>query len=191
MGVKMKRSAVAAKVPTTAQIELGEFAINTYDGRVFIKMNNGSDAVVELLPGHRNLQGIANAATALANLGGAPLASPALTGTPTAPTQTVGNNTTRIATTAFVQAAVAALIDSSPGALNTLNELAAALGDDANFASTMTTALAGKAATSHTHTIANVTGLQTALDAKVASTRITISASSPSGGSNGDLWFKV
>lgn len=48
----------------------------------------------------------------------------------------------------YVDAAVAALIDAAPGALDTLNELAAALGDDANFASTITTALAGKVATS-------------------------------------------
>lgn len=75
----------------------------------------------------------------------APLASPALTGNPTAPTQAAGNSTTRLATTAFVQAAIAALINSAPGALDTLNELAAALGNDANFASTVTTALVGKA----------------------------------------------
>lgn len=64
----------------------------------------------------------------------------------TAATPTVGDNTTKIATTAFVDAAVSALIAAAPGALDTLDELAAALGDDANFASTMTTALAGKAA---------------------------------------------
>ena len=75
----------------------------------------------------------------------APLASPALTGTPTAPTATAGANSTQIATTAFVAAAVAALIDGSPGALDTLNELAAALGDDANFVSTVTNSLALKA----------------------------------------------
>jgi hypothetical protein len=74
----------------------------------------------------------------------APLASPALTGNPTAPTQTLGNDSTRLATTAFVQAALAALVDSSPAALDTLNELAAALGDDANFATTITNALANK-----------------------------------------------
>lgn len=74
----------------------------------------------------------------------APKASPALTGTPTAPTAAPGTNTTQLSTTAFVQAAVAALIASAPGALDTLDELAAALGDDANFAATMTTALAGK-----------------------------------------------
>jgi hypothetical protein len=71
----------------------------------------------------------------------APLASPALTGTPTAPTAAASTNTTQIATTAFVQAVVAGLIDAAPGALNTLNELAAALGDDPNFATTITNAV--------------------------------------------------
>jgi hypothetical protein len=70
--------------------------------------------------------------------------SPALAGTPTAPTATAGTNTTQLATTAFVRAEVAALIASAPGALDTLDELAAALGDDPNFATTITTALAGK-----------------------------------------------
>lgn len=74
----------------------------------------------------------------------AALASPALTGSPTAPTATAGTNTTQIATTAFVAAAIGALIDAAPGAMDTLNELAAALGDDPNFATTVTNALAGK-----------------------------------------------
>lgn len=86
---------------------------------------------------------ITGLAAALALL--APLASPALTGNPTAPTQATGNNSTRLATTAFVQAAITALINGSPGALDTLNELAAALGNDANFAATVTNALALKA----------------------------------------------
>ena len=74
----------------------------------------------------------------------APKASPTFTGTPKAPTAAAGNNSTQLATTAFVQAAIAALVDSSPGALDTLNELAKALGNDPNFATTMTNALAGK-----------------------------------------------
>ena len=73
------------------------------------------------------------------------LASPALTGTPTTPTPAAGNNTTQVANTAFVQASIAALIASAPGALDTLNELAAALGNDPNFATTVTNALALKA----------------------------------------------
>jgi phage-related tail fiber protein len=71
-------------------------------------------------------------------------ASPTFTGTPKAPTAAAGNNSTQLATTAFVQATIAALVDSSPGALDTLNELAKALGNDPNFATTMTNALAGK-----------------------------------------------
>ena len=74
----------------------------------------------------------------------APLASPGLTGTPTAPTAAQTANNTQIATTAFVKAALAGLVGSSPAALDTLNELAAALGNDPNFATTMTNALAGK-----------------------------------------------
>lgn len=77
----------------------------------------------------------------------AALASPVLTGTPTAPTAASGTNTTQLATTAFVAVAIGALIDAAPGAMDTLNELAAALGDDPNFATTVTNALAGKLAT--------------------------------------------
>ena len=72
----------------------------------------------------------------------------ALGGNPTTTTQSAGNNTTRIATTAFVSTAVANLVDSAPSALDTLNELAAALGDDANFSTTVTNSLAGKVALS-------------------------------------------
>ncbi|EPC0744150.1 phage tail protein [Escherichia coli] len=74
----------------------------------------------------------------------APKASPALTGTPTAPTAAQTVNNTQIATTGFVKSAIAALVASSPAALDTLKELAAALGNDPNFATTVTNALAGK-----------------------------------------------
>jgi len=74
----------------------------------------------------------------------APLASPAFTDTPTAPTAAAATNNQQIANTEFVQGLIADLIASSPGALDTLNELAAALGDDADFVGTMTTALATK-----------------------------------------------
>ncbi|TZD51978.1 phage tail protein [Escherichia coli] len=70
--------------------------------------------------------------------------SPSLTGTPTAPTAAQTVNNKQIATTAFVKSAIAALVASSPAALDTLNELAEALGNDPNFATTMTNALAGK-----------------------------------------------
>lgn len=75
----------------------------------------------------------------------APLASPTLTGTPLAPTATAGTNTTQVATTAFVRTEVANLVAVAPAALDTLNELAAALGNDASFSTTVTTSLGLKA----------------------------------------------
>ena len=79
----------------------------------------------------------------------APLASPALTGSPTAPTAAAADNSTKIATTAYADRAASnaasALVAASPAALDTLNELAAALGNDASFSTTMTNALAAKA----------------------------------------------
>lgn len=86
------------------------------------------------------------AATVSTQLGlKAPIASPALTGTPTAPTAALGNNSTQLANTAFVTAAIAALVNGSQATLDTLNELATALGNDPNFATTMANSLGLKA----------------------------------------------
>jgi hypothetical protein len=78
----------------------------------------------------------------------APLASPALTGSPTAPTATAADNSTKIATTAYADRAASnaasALVASAPGALDTLNELATALGNDASFSTTITNSIATK-----------------------------------------------
>ncbi|CHR59756.1 side tail fiber protein [Salmonella enterica subsp. enterica serovar Typhi] len=74
----------------------------------------------------------------------APLDSPAFTGTPTTPTPPDDAAGLETANAAFVRKLLAALVDSSPEALDTLNELAAALGNDPNFATTVTNALAGK-----------------------------------------------
>jgi hypothetical protein len=90
-------------------------------------------------------------------------------------TASIGTNTTAPATTAFVQQEVSALVDSSPEALNTLNELAAALGDDANFSTTVTNSIATKlplAGGTMTGTIAGFTS--TGIDDNATSTAITI-----------------
>lgn len=73
------------------------------------------------------------------------IASPTFTGIPSAPTAATGTNTTQIATTQYVRTEINNVINSAPAALDTLNELALALNNDSNFASTVTTALAGKA----------------------------------------------
>ena len=89
--------------------------------------------------------------TAVTDADLAPINSPTFTGTPTLPTGTIattqaaGDNSTAVATTAFVGTAVANLVDSSPALLNTLDEIAAAIGDDPNFATTITTSIGLKA----------------------------------------------
>lgn len=97
---------------------------------------------------------------------------------PVVPDLPAGENSMKAVNAKFVQAAVAALVNSSPAALDTLNELATALGNDPNFATTITnalaakadaaattTALAGKAASSHTHTAADITDLASVIAA--------------------------
>lgn len=86
--------------------------------------------------------GAGSLAAALALL--APLSSPALAGTPTAPTAAVGTNTDQIATMAALKAGLDGLVAAAPGALDTLDELAAALGDDPNFRTTILNAIAEK-----------------------------------------------
>ena len=162
--------------------------------------------------------------------------SPAFTGTPIAPTATAGTNTTQIATTQYVRTEVANLVNSAPGALDTLDELAQALGDDASFATTVTTAIGLKApidSPAFTGTVTGITktmvglgnvlnetkataftgpaftGVPTATtapggtnDTQIANTAYvqtagynsqgvkTVSTGTPTGGSDGDIWYK-
>ena len=128
-------------------------------------------------------------AEVLSDIGAAPLASPTLTGNPVAPTQSASNNSTRIATTAYADTAVSNLVDSSPDALNTLNELAAALGDDANFSTTVTNSIAtklplsGGAMTGAITTNSTFDGVDIATrDAVLTSTTTTANAALPKSG---------
>lgn len=109
-----------------------------------------------------------------------PIASPTFTGIPAAPTPTAGTNTTQLATTAFVKKAVDDLIDAAPGTLDTLNELAAAINDDASYAATISTALGNKqdkvtgvSDTEIGYLDGVTSAIQTQLNAKAASADIT------------------
>ena len=99
----------------------------------------------------------------------------------------IGDGTTAWASLAYftpdVNSVAAQIIDSAPATLDTLSELAAALGDDANFASTVTTALATKVEKT------NGTVTTAATDQTVVR-NITLSTSDPSGGIDGDVWLK-
>lgn len=92
------------------------------------------------------LQGAGNVRFTLTQAAAFILAGAALTGAPTGPTPANGDASTKLATTAFVANAIAALVNGAPGALDQLNELATAMGNDPNFSTTMLNALAGKQA---------------------------------------------
>jgi hypothetical protein len=136
-------SSLASKQPLDATLTAIAAIVTAADKLVYA-IGADTFSTTTLTAFARTLLDDANAAAALATLGAAPLASPGLTGIPTAPSAAAGTNTTQLATTAFVQAAISALIAASPGALNTLNELAAALGNDPNFATTIASSLASK-----------------------------------------------
>ena len=46
--IKVKQSAVASRVPTTGDLVLGELALNTYDGKLYAKKDNGTASVVQI-----------------------------------------------------------------------------------------------------------------------------------------------
>ena len=109
----------------------------------------------------------------------APKASPTFTGTPKAPTPAAGNNTTQVATTAFVQAALTALINGAPATLDTLKEIAAAINNDPIFSPTINNALAQKAPLSSpalTGTPTAPTAAQSVNNTQIATTAFVKSA---------------
>ena len=107
----------------------------------------------------------------------APLASPIFTGNPTVPDQATGSNNSRASNTRFVATALAALVNSAPNTLDTLNELADALGDDPNFATTIMTLLGGKVDDSEITGFRNIFVMDRApLDSE---------------GEDGDVWLEI
>ena len=122
-----------------------DLSVAASTGAIVIASSDGTDATIPLVSATKS--GVVTPTQLDTLNSAAPVASPALTGTPTAPTAAANTNTTQIATTAYVQTEITDLIGGAPGALDTLNELAAAIDDDASYASTITTALGGKSPT--------------------------------------------
>ncbi|BCB65838.1 hypothetical protein CGSHi3655_00010 [Haemophilus influenzae 3655] len=99
----------------------------------------------------------------------APIASPIFTGTPKAPTPAQTVNDTTVATTAYVRAAIAALVGTAPATLDTLSEIANALAGDANVKATLLAEIGKKANVSHTHTTNQITNFNEAVNAVIDS----------------------
>lgn len=135
--------------------------ITVFDESFVIKAAAGATAS---LAEFKNSSGTVIAS--IATDGTANLSSPALTGVPTAPTAAVATNTTQVATTAFVRAEVAALVNSAGSTLDTLGEIATALGNDANLSTTLTTSIGLKAplaSPTFTGTVSGVTATMVGL----------------------------
>ncbi len=135
--LNLTNSVVNADINASAAIDWTKLGISSTVDSTEISYVNGVTSAIQT-------QLDAKLATATASTTYAPLASPALTGVPTAPTAAANTNTTQVATTAYVQTEITDLIAAAPGALDTLNELATALGNDAAFSTTVTNSLATK-----------------------------------------------
>ena len=168
MGMRIKRRALGGASGAPNSLSQSELAYSEVDQILYIGQGTGGSATVVAIGGPGSYLTKALAASTYATTSSlssylttasaastyvtsstaastyAPLSSPALTGTPTAPTATAGTNTTQIATTAYVTSAISALVNGAGAALDTLQELAAALGNDASFSTTITTSIGTK-----------------------------------------------
>ena len=135
-------SAITANTAKSSNVSTDLGITGTTAARV-ITSSDGTNATIPVAT--TSVSGVMSASQVSTLNNRAPLASPTFTGTPAAPTAGSGTNTTQVATTAYVTTAVSNLIGGAPGALNTLNELAEAIGDDDDYAATITTALSAKA----------------------------------------------
>ena len=167
--IQVKRGTASSWTSANTILAAGEIGFET-DTRKF-KVGDGSTAWSSLLYSTVDFSSVA------------------LTGTPTAPTANAGTNTTQVATTAFVTTAVNNIVDAAPGALDTLNELAAALGDDANFSTTVTNSLAAKASLTGAETLTNKTLTSPVINTGILKSpeeRLTVSATAATGTINYD-----
>ena len=144
--ILLKKSTTASAVPTTSDVDVGEVAVNTEDKRLFTQDNGGSVVELGTTPSSVAVTGNATVGgtlgvTGTTTLGTANITTATVSSALSVPTPT---QDAHAATKAYVDSEVTAVIDSAPGALDTLNELAAALGDDANFSTTITTSIATK-----------------------------------------------
>jgi len=148
--ILLKKSTTASQIPTTLDLDVGEVAINTEDKRLFTKDSGGSIVEVSTTPSTLDVDGNATIGgtldvTGTTTAGTVNATTVTVSGTLTVPTPSADTDAaSKGYVDTEVSSAVATVIDSSPAALDTLNELAAALGDDPNFSTTITTTIGTK-----------------------------------------------
>jgi hypothetical protein len=145
--ILIKRSTTTGAIPTTSDIAVGELAVNTTDKRIF---TNNSGTIVELgtTPTTQAVTGNASVGGTFDVVGAVTVGNLTADGTVdlTSATVTIPAPTadTHPATKKYVDDEVNAILDGAPAALDTLNEIAAAINDDANLYTTLTTSIATK-----------------------------------------------
>lgn len=211
---RIKRRAIGGASGAPTSLAQSELAYSEVDQILYIGQGSGGSATVVAIGGPGSYLTSATAAStyltqssasstyatqaslssyltsATASSTYAPLASPTLTGTPAAPTASAGTNTTQIATTAYVTTAISNLVNGAGAALDTLKELADALGGDANFSATITTSIGTKLTKSSnlsdlTDASAARTNLGLGSMATQAASNVSITGGSVSAGSSG------
>ncbi|MEK9695215.1 MAG: hypothetical protein VW270_05590 [Candidatus Poseidoniales archaeon] len=130
--ILIKKSSTASAVPGTSDLDIGELAVNTHDKRVFTKHGG---AIVELGTTPSSL------VTSTANVTTGTIGTLDVTSSASVPTP---SSNTHAANKSYVDTQISQLVASAPNTLDTLNELAAALGDDENFSTTVTNSIATK-----------------------------------------------
>jgi hypothetical protein len=154
-GIILKHSSTAGKIPLATDLQVGEAALNTADGLLYTKHTDNSIKSIGALAtqasiglGNVNNTSDANKPLSNANVSAlalkANLASPVLSGTPTAPTAVISDNSTTLATTAFVVSKIQAVIGVAPAALDTLVEISTQLIADESAVSALVITIAGK-----------------------------------------------
>jgi hypothetical protein len=145
-------SAGAAPIPASVSYSASSGQSSSVNYSIIVaSANYAASAGSAPIPASVSYSASSDLANNSTNLGGqastyyAPISSPTFTGVPLAPTAASATNTTQIATTAFVRGEISNLVNSAPTTLDTLNELAAALGNDPNFAATTASAIGLKA----------------------------------------------
>lgn len=199
--LRIKRRALGGSSGAPSTLERSELAYNENDQCLYIGQGSGGTATVVCIGGPGAYLTTATASStyltqssasstyltsataastyltsATASSTYAPLASPTFTGTPAAPTATAGTNTTQVATTAYVTTAISNLVNGAGAALDTLQELAAALGNDASFSTTITTSIGTK--------LTKASNLSDLTDASAARTNLGLGSMATQSSSN-------
>ena len=157
--ITIKRSSVAGKLPNVSDLQVGELALNLADGIIYSKNTTGNVIVVGSSTTSNITEGAnlyftnTRAIGAFTSGTGVTIAANGLITVAVAPTYTDANTYANVsllgyATTDYVSNAVANVVASAPAALDTLNELATALGNDNNFSTSILTIIGNKANTS-------------------------------------------